>query len=94
MEKVTETGLEVPKSKRGGFRVGSGRKTKSDEIKAVEQLKSIIGDETVVHKLKELIERGDFRAIQLYFNYRYGKPKEDVTVNSDGFSIDFKSLFR
>jgi len=94
MKKVEETSVEVVKSKRGGFRVGAGRKTKGDEQKAVEKLTSIIGDDLVVGKLKTLIEKGDFRAIQLYFNYRYGKPKEDVTVNSEGFSIDFKSLFR
>ena len=78
---------------RGGARAGAGRKSKDEELKVVEQLKSQIGDAKVIKKLEALISKGDFRAIQLYFNYRFGKPKEDVTVKGEGFSIDFKSLF-
>jgi len=27
-------------------------------------------------------------------NYRHGKPKESVTLSSDGFNINFKDLLR
>ena len=39
----------------------------------------------VIHKLNELIQKGDLRAITIYLDRRFGKPKEtkDVTVNRD-----------
>ena len=84
---------ETKTENRGGSRKGAGRKSKDEELKVVEALKDKIGDDKVIKKLEALIVKGDFRAIQLYFNYRFGKPKEDVTVKTDGFSIDFKGLF-
>ena len=61
---------------RGGRRLGSGRKPKADELKLVEKLDNVIDNEIALKKLGELIAKGDIRAIQIYFNYRYGKPKE------------------
>lgn len=78
---------------RGGARIGAGRKPKDEELKAVEKLTTVIGDDLVLDRLKTLIVKGDFRAIQLYFNYRFGSPKADIKLSSDGFSLDFKSLF-
>ena len=36
-------------------------------------------------KLKLLMDEGDFKAIQLYMAYMYGKPKEtkDITISSE-----------
>ncbi len=36
-------------------------------------------------KLKLMIDEGDFKAIQLYMNYMYGKPKEtkDISITSE-----------
>ena len=30
----------------------------------------------------------------LYFNYRYGKPKESVDITSGGFNLDFKDIIK
>jgi|TARA_R110002020_G_scaffold130809_3_gene292544 DNA-binding Lrp family transcriptional regulator len=72
-------------SKHGGKRIGSGRKPKSQEQDLIEKLDNIIQEEEVIKQLKELIAHGDLRAIQLYLNYRRGKPKEtkDIHINED-----------
>lgn len=70
---------------RGGTRKGAGRPTKADEDKLIERLDKIIDKDMVIHKLNELIQKGDLRAITIYLDRRFGKPKEtkDVTVNRD-----------
>lgn len=70
----------------------AGRKPKADEDKLIERLDAIINQDEVLEKLKELIKKGDQRAITLYFNYRYGKPKESVNLTSEGFNINFKDI--
>ena len=40
-----------------------------------------------------MVLKGDSRAMNLYFGYRYGKPKESVDITSDeGINISFKEL--
>jgi len=79
---------------RGGIRQGSGRKSKAYEQKIIEKLDSVIEENKVLNVLKELIIGGDLRAVQLYFHYRYGKPKSLVELNTttEAFSMDFKEL--
>jgi hypothetical protein len=69
----------------GGAREGAGRPKKEDEAKLIERLDSIIDKDEVIHKLKELIQKGDMRAITIYLDRRYGKPTEtrDITLNKD-----------
>ena len=79
---------------RGGIRQGSGRKSKAYEQKIIEKLDSVIEENKVLNVLKELIIGGDLRAVQLYFHYRYGKPKSSVDLNTttEAFSMDSKEL--
>ncbi len=77
-----------------GGNKNAGRKPKIDEIKLIEALDKNIDQEEVFAVLKDLIANKNIRAIQLYFNYRYGKPKESVTLSSDNLSINFKDLLR
>ena len=82
-------------STHGAKRVGSGRKPKIEETKLIEKLDNLIDNEDVIKKLGELIMKGDGRALNLYFGYRYGKPKESVDINSsEGFNINFKDLIK
>tara|TARA_R110002020_G_scaffold147537_1_gene322983 strand:- start:459 stop:725 length:267 start_codon:yes stop_codon:yes gene_type:complete len=79
----------------GGIRTGAGRPKKVEEEKLIEKLDSIISNDDVIKKLGELIMKGDGRALNLYFGYRYGKPKESVDINSsEGFNINFKDLIK
>tara|TARA_R100001480_G_C4623290_1_gene166733 strand:- start:52 stop:318 length:267 start_codon:yes stop_codon:yes gene_type:complete len=79
----------------GGIRTGAGRPKKVEEEKLIEKLDSIISNDDVIKKLGEMILKGDGRAMNLYFGYRYGKPKESVDINSsEGFNINFKDLIK
>lgn len=81
------------KTSHGGKRIGAGRKPKATELEIIENLDSIINETDVLVKLKELIDKGDLRAIQLYLNYRRGKPKDSIDINStEKVSVDFKTL--
>ena len=72
-------------AERGGKRSGAGRKSKSEELQLIEKLNAHIDSDEAIIKLKEMIDDGDFKALQLYMNYMYGKPREtkDVTVTGD-----------
>ena len=71
----------------GGARKGAGRKPRSEEHKLIEQLDKHIDRDDVTLKLKELILKGDFKAIQLYMNYVYGKPQDSVDITTNGEMI-------
>ena len=65
---------------RGGLRKGAGRKPKDKEQKLIESLDNIIDLNRAIETLKELVYGGDIRAMQLFLNYRFGKPKETVDI--------------
>ena len=67
--------------KHGGYREGAGRKPKADEIQLIETLDRHIDAEKVFDTLEGLVAEGNIRAIQIYMNYRFGKPKETVEMN-------------
>ena len=79
---------------RGGKRDGAGRKSKASEQKLIERLDRIIDEDEVLQVLKQLIKDGDLRAVQLYLNYRRGKPKDTMDLNTtgEGIGINFKDL--
>lgn len=72
----------------------AGRKPKDEEGKLIERLDKIIECDEAIEVLKKKIKDGDMRAIQLYFNYRFGKPKESVTLSSDNLNINFRDLLK
>jgi hypothetical protein len=78
----------------GGARQGAGRPKKADEAQLIERLDSIIDSDEVIEELYSQIKEGNTRALTLYFNYRYGKPKESVSLSSDGLNINFKELIK
>lgn len=77
----------------GGHKT-AGRKPKADEIKLIEALDKHIDSERVFSILQGLIEEKNIKAIQIYLDRRYGKPKESVTLNSEGFNISFKDILK
>jgi hypothetical protein len=66
----------------GGHKT-AGRKPKADEIAMIEKLSPM--EDKAYEALEKGVEAGDFKFVQLYFNYYAGKPKEtrDVTVNAE-----------
>jgi len=57
-----------------------GRPTKAAEQSLIESLDRGIDINRIIEVLKELSYGGDVRALQLYLNYRFGKPKETVDI--------------
>ena len=54
-------------------------------MELVGMLNKHIDKDEAIKKLKVMIDEGDFKAIQLYMNYMYGKPKEtkDISITSE-----------
>jgi len=64
----------------GGARKGAGRPSKANESDLIERLDAIIDKDEVIETLKKLAIDGDTKAITLYMNYRFGKPKETKDI--------------
>jgi hypothetical protein len=66
----------------GGHKT-AGRKPKADEVAMIEKLSPM--EDKAYEALKKGVEAGDFKFVQLYFNYYAGKPKEtkDITLNNE-----------
>ena len=71
--------------KNNGGHKTAGRKSKAEEMQLIEMLNAHIDKDEAIKKLKAMIDDGDFKAIQLYMNYMYGKPKEtkDISITSE-----------
>ena len=75
----------MDRRKNNGGHKTAGRKSKSEEMELVSMLNKHIDKDEAIVKLKLMIDEGDFKAIQLYMNYMYGKPKEtkDISITSE-----------
>jgi hypothetical protein len=75
--------MEVKKHNKGGARVGAGRKKKDEEKSLIENLKPY--DNAALSALANAIRAEKDWAIKLFFQYRYGIPKQiaDEKPNSD-----------
>jgi hypothetical protein len=73
----------MDKRKNNGGHPNSGRKSKADEIAMIERLSPM--EDKAYKALEQGVENGDFKFVQLYFNYYAGKPKEtkDITLNTE-----------
>jgi hypothetical protein len=73
----------MDKRKNNGGHPNSGRKPKADEIAMIERLSPM--ENKAYKALEQGVENGDFKFVQLYFNYYAGKPKEtkDITLNTE-----------
>ena len=74
----------------GGKREGSGRKSRSEEQELIEKLTPL--EPIALEKLKEGLEEGNFRFVQLYMAYMYGKPKESKDITTNGESLNLGSI--
>jgi len=67
----------------GGSRDNAGRPKKE----YIENVKDIMSDhidqDMVMDKLRQLIEKGDYRAIEMFMKYVHGTPKQTMDVSMD-----------
>jgi len=73
-------------TKHGGKRRGAGRKKKAEEQELIDLLSPY--DSAATSQLVKAVKNGDAWAIKLFFEYRYGKPKQQLDVTSDGEKIE------
>jgi NADPH-dependent ferric siderophore reductase len=72
---------------KGGFRPNSGRPSKADEIKVIEQMDAIAVPEQAWQALWHKCEDGDIQAIKTWLNYRFGMPKQQIDVTTQGDKV-------
>lgn len=77
------------KKKHGGARPNSGRKSKSEEQNLVEKLTPIEPD--ALKQLQQAVRGGEKWAVDLFFKYFYGLPKQviDQTVRGEDIKINY-----
>ena len=75
------------KKQRGGPRPNSGRPPKILEIKLIEQLDAICVPEKIWEALLYKCQQGDTNALKLWLSYRFGLPKQQIDVTSNGEKI-------
>jgi len=72
------------KGKSGGKREGAGRPTEGERIHIRQMLDETIDPAFVTEKIFQLIDNGDYRAIDLYMKYRIGTPVQSIDMNLTG----------
>jgi hypothetical protein len=80
------------KRKGNGGHPNSGRKSKAEEVALIEKLTPL--EPLAFAALEKGLERGDFKFVQLFYNYYAGKPREtkDVTLISEQPIFDISDL--
>lgn len=72
---------------KGGKREGAGRKPKVNEVKLVESMDAISVPEEIWRALLYKCKQGDTGALKLWLSYRYGLPKQQIDITSNGENI-------
>ena len=70
---------------RGGKRLNSGRKKKSDEVALIQRLSPM--DDLAIEALQEGVRKRDFSFIKLFMEYRFGRPTETVKMTAENTNI-------
>jgi len=75
--------MDGRKNNKGKVGNKGGRPSKADEVNLIEKLSPL--EDAAFQALKTGVEKGDFKFVQLYYNYYAGKPREtrDITINED-----------
>ena len=71
----------------GGAREGAGRKPKIQEIRIIEQMDAISVPNEIWNALLFKCKEGDTAAIKLWLSYRFGLPKQQIDVTTNGQNI-------
>jgi hypothetical protein len=72
---------------KGGSREGAGRKPKVQEVKLIEQMDKISVPDEIWNALLFKCKQGDTGALKLWLAYRFGLPKQQIDVTTNGESI-------
>jgi hypothetical protein len=69
--------------KNNGGHPNAGRKSKAEEVQLIEKLTPL--EPLAFEALTKGLQKGDFKYVQLFYNYYAGKPREtkDININED-----------
>lgn len=76
----------LDKRKFNGGNKNAGRKPKADELVLIEKLSPL--DDTAFQKLMDGVNSGSFLHLKLFFEYRYGKPKQLIGLVTEGETLE------
>jgi hypothetical protein len=77
-------------AKNGGKREGAGRKSKAEEQKLVEKLSPL--EPEALRQLEINVKNGERWAIELFFKYNYGMPKQQTDITTNGNDINISPI--
>ena len=77
----------MEKKQRGGPRPNSGRPPKIQEVKLIEAMDRICVPEKIWEALLYKCQEGDTAALKLWLSYRFGLPKQQIDVTTNGENI-------
>ena len=79
--------MTIKKDSRGGKREGAGRKPRVQEIRIIEQMDTVCVPEEIWRALLYKCQQGDTAALKLWLSYRFGLPKQQIDITSNGENI-------
>ena len=83
---------EGDKRRFNGGNKNAGRKPKADEIKLIERMDAIAAPDSVWKALYNKVKEEDIQAIKTWLGYRYGMPKQQTDITTNGDSINVSPL--
>lgn len=81
-DKLNKLIVERKKDKRGGARIGAGRKRRMEEHEIIAKLQPMA--DIAFKVLKEKISEGDMKAIQIFCSYFIGLPTQKIESKIEG----------
>jgi hypothetical protein len=72
----------IEKKKKGGARIGAGRKRRMEEHEIIERLTPMA--DIAFKVLKEKVAAGDIKAIQIFMSYFIGLPTQKIENKIEG----------
>jgi hypothetical protein len=81
-DKLNSLIVERKKDKRGGARIGAGRKRRMEEHEIIAKLQPMA--DIAFKVLKEKIAEGDMKAIQIFCSYFIGLPTQKIESKIEG----------
>jgi len=79
-------------SKQGGAREGAGRKSKAEEQGLIEKLTPL--EPMAFKALTDAINDGKDWAVKLFFQYKFGMPKQTIDNKVEVSNFDIKDVIK
>ena len=70
--------------KKGGKRIGAGRKPKSFEDNLISTMDAYLHPDEVCMILAKQVKAGEVQALKLWLAYRFGQPTQTINQNNTG----------